>query len=152
MAQTTIVKVKVQKLTQYGFKANDRYVGLSKQLPESDKTKLVPGAEFEAEFYIADSGKEYLNKIIAMNVTQPATVELSESKVSEKVDTERAKKFTPKYEKKSEAISAGLSKDEWAAKDRRISRQGCIQVAVQVQSDFEQAKALADKMLEFVNA
>ncbi len=68
-------------------------------------------------------------------------------------DTQRAKRFTPKFEKKTDApTSAGMSKTDWEAKDRRISRQGCIQVAVQVMSDFEQAKELAEKMLEFVNS
>lgn len=151
MSTTTVVKVKVQELTKYGFKANDRYVGLSKNLSEADKTKLVPGAEFEAEVYIADSGKEYLNKILVMS-TSSDSVKVQPAGNQAGVDTERAKKFTPKFEKKSDiSISAGLSKDEWAAKDRRISRQGCIQVAVQVQSNFEEAVKLAEQMLEFVN-
>lgn len=49
-------------------------------------------------------------------------------------------------------LNIGLTNEEWAAKDRRISRQGCIQVAVQVTSVFEKAKELADKMLEYVNS
>jgi hypothetical protein len=144
MANTQVVKVTVQELSKYGFKANDKYVGLSKNLSEADKTKIVPGASFEAEYYVADSGKEYLNKILSPINAQAIVV----NKV---VDTERAKKFVPKYEKKADATSAGLSKDEWAAKDRRISRQGCIQVAVQVQSDFAEAVKLANQMLAFVN-
>lgn len=144
MAQTTIVKVKVEELSKYGFKANGRYVGLSKNLSEVDKVRLVPGAEFEAEYYVSNSGKEYLNKILSA----PAVV----TDVNPPVDKERAKKFTPKFEKKTDApTSAGLTKDEWAAKDRRISRQGCIQVAVQVMGDWNKATELADKMLEYVN-
>ena len=42
--------------------------------------------------------------------------------------------------------------NEWEARNRRISRQGCIQVAVQVSGTFEQAVTLADKMLAYVNA
>lgn len=140
MSQTTVVKVKVEEMSKFGFKANGRYVNYSKQLSDADKANVVPGAEFEAEYFIADSGKEYLNKILS-SVEAP------------KVDTARAKKFTPKYEKKTDApTSAGLSKDEWAAKDRRISRQGCIQVAVQVMGDWEKAVELAEKMLGFVNS
>ena len=144
MAQTKQVDVVVEELSKYGFKAGGEYIGLSKHLPESDKTKLVPGATFRAEYYVSDGGKQYLNKILGQTVDAPK---------QGPVDTERARKFTPKYEKKDAApTSAGLSKDEWAAKDRRISRQGCIQVAVQVLSDFEAATELAEKMLEFVNS
>lgn len=145
MAQTTVVKVKVQELTKYGFKANDRYVGLSKNLSEADKTRLVPGAEFEAEYYVADSGKEYLNKIVG---------QVSTAKPSETTVTKPA--FKPKYQKKDDS---GLSKEEWAAKDVRISRQGCIQAAVNalaatagnVEQLFDDAAMLADKMLAYVN-
>jgi hypothetical protein len=152
MAQTVVVNVVVEELSKYGFKANGKYVGLSKQLSESDKAKIVPGASFEAEYYVSDNGKEYLNKILTVIETAPRNSHPGLApKVDTKPDTERAKKFTPKYEKKADATSAGLSKDEWAAKDRRISRQGCIQVAVQVQSDFDEAVKLAEKMLEFVN-
>jgi hypothetical protein len=147
MAQTTVVTVTVQELSKYGFKANDRYVGLSKQLSETDKAMIVPGATFEAEFYVADSGKEYLNKIIAQRKGSEA--------LEPKVDTARAKKFTPKFEKKE---TATMSKDEWAAKDQRISRQGVIQAAVialapvvSLENLPEAAKTLAEEMLRFVN-
>lgn len=160
MASTEIIKVKVQELSKYGFKANDRYVGLSKQLKEADKTRIVPGAEFDAEFYVADSGKEYLNKILSQSAT--AQVAATPLTITPVVDTERAKKFTPKpfvakFQKKDD-ISTGLSKDEWAQKDRRISRQGCIQAAVHALGPvmagdglFEAAKTLADQMLAYVN-
>ena len=154
MAQTTVVKVKIQELTKYGFKANDRYVGLSKNLSEADKTKLVPGAELEAEFYIADSGKEYLNKIVGQ--TMPSTQPKGAATPSTAVDVERAKRFTPKFTKKKTPDNS-MSKEEWAAKDQRISRQGVIQAAVialapVVSLDIlpEEAKKLATSMLEFV--
>ena len=50
------------------------------------------------------------------------------------------------------AIDSNMSKEEWASKDRRISRQGCIQIAVQVTSTFNEAVKFADQMLEYVNA
>ncbi len=159
MANVTVVKVKVQELTKYGFKANDRYVGLSKQLPEADKTRIVPGAEFEAEYYVADSGKEYLNKILA---SVPSAQVAPKHPVAEllkavQVDVERAKKFVPKYAKK-DVVDNSMSKDEWAAKDQRISRQGVIQAAVialapTIATDmlFAEADKLATQMLDFVN-
>lgn len=155
MAQTTIVKVKIQELSKYGFKANDRYVGLSKNLSESDKTKLVPGAEFEAEFYIADSGKEYLNKVLS--AIPAKTVNTVVTDVTPPVDQERAKRFTPKFTKKA-STDNGMSKEEWAAKDQRISRQGVIQAAVialapvvSLEQLPTEAVKLAIRMLEFVN-
>lgn len=114
MAQNTVVKVRVQELTKYGFKANDRYVNYSKNLSESDKAKVVPGAEFEAEYYVADSGKEYLNKVLSTSgVTKPIT------DVNPPVDVARAKKFTPKFEKKT-SVDNSMSKADWAQKDRNM--------------------------------
>jgi hypothetical protein len=152
MSQTTVVKVKVEELSKYGFKANGRYVNYSKQLSDTDKAKVVPGAEFEAEYFVADSGKEYLNRILIIapgNAQGPATG----------VDVVRAKKFTPSFKKKDDApISAGLTKDEWAQKDQRISRQGVIQAAVialapviSLEQLPEEAEKLATRMLHFVN-
>jgi len=139
----------IQELSKYGFKANDRYVGLSKNLSDKDKARLVPGAQFEAEFYVADSGKEYLNKIIGDTIVE---VRHPDAPKTEK------KSFTPRYAKKDTATSAGLTKDEWAAKDIRISRQGVIQAAVQaiaplvsLENVFEESEKLANQMLDFVN-
>lgn len=120
MANTVVVKVKVQELSKYGFKANDRYVGLSKNLKESDKTKLVPGAEFEAEYYVADSGKEYLNKILSQTTSSPVAPKAdADLPLTKAVDTERAKKFTPKFTKSMPADNS-MSKADWAQKDRNM--------------------------------
>lgn len=152
MAQNTVVKVKVEELTKYGFKANGHYVNYSKNLSEADKAKVVPGAELEAEYYVADSGKEYLNKVLAQNLG----VVVSVADTAPKVDTERAKKFTPKFEKKA-ALDNTMSKEEWAAKDQRISRQGVIQAAVialapvvSLEQLSVEAIKLAETMLTFV--
>ena len=147
MSNNTVVKVQVEALSKFGYKDSQGFVSYSKNCSEHDKGLVVPGASFEAEIYTAPSGARYLNKIVARapHVDAPKAQESV-------VDTDRAKHFTPKFEKKAEGgISAGLSKDEWAAKDKRISRQGCIQVAVQVQSSFEEAVKLSDKMLAYVN-
>jgi hypothetical protein len=156
MSQTTVVKVKVEEMSKYGFKSNGRYVNYSKQLSDADKAKVVPGAEFDAEYFVADSGREYLNKILSDLKKNP----VGKVEVETKVNTARAKKFTPSFKKKDDApTSAGLTKDEWAAKDRRISRQGCIQAAVQALGPsygdesalFVASVKLADKMLEYAN-
>jgi hypothetical protein len=163
MATTQVVKVTVEELSKYGFKANGKYVGLSKQLSDADKARIVPGASFEAEYYVADSGKEYLNKIVGIGSSVPQVsakpVEQSKAATTPVVDTERTKKFTPKFAKKeTAATSAGLTKEEWANKDQRISRQGVIQAAVialapvvSLEQLPEEAMKLATKMLEFVN-
>lgn len=119
MPSTTVVKVKIEELSKYGFKANGKYVGLSKQLKDADKARLVPGAEFEAEYYIADSGKEYLNKILIMSDVSAPGVTLPSVAAKAAVDTERAKKFTPKFNKpETKADPDKMSKAEWSAKDR----------------------------------
>lgn len=134
MSQTTIVKCKVEELSKYGFKANGKYVNYSKQITEEDKAKVVPGAEFEAEYYVADSGKEYLNKVLSVKYTDGSMVSTRPLAIAPvvlrqeatavgpaitvtKVDTERAKKFTPKFTKAA-AVDNTMSKAEWSAKDR----------------------------------
>jgi len=159
MSQTTVVKVKVEELSKYGFKANGRYVNYSKQITEADKARVVPGAEFEAEYFVSDSGKEYLNKIVARSPKVDAPkVETPKAATEAKpnVDSDRAKRFTPKFNKEK-APDNSMSKEEWAAKDQRISRQGVIQAAVialapVVSLDVlpEEAVKLATEMLKFV--
>lgn len=117
MSNTTVVKVVVQELTKYGFKANGKFVNYSKQITEADKAKVVPGAAFEAEYYIADSGKEYLNKVLGNT-----SVVHDSPKAEAKPDADRAKHFTPKFEKKTPAVadSDKMSKADWSAKDRNM--------------------------------
>jgi len=155
MATNQVVKVKVEELTKYGFKANGRYVNYSKQFNESDKANIVPGVEFEAEYYIANSGKEYLNKILSFNTSQK-TKTVTAPVVEAKPDTARAKHFTPKFNKEK-APDNSMSKEEWAAKDQRISRQGVIQAAVIALAPVVslevlpiEAVSLAIEMLKFV--
>jgi hypothetical protein len=152
MSQTTVVKVKVEELSKFGYKANGRYVNYSKQLSEEDKARVVPGAEFEAEYFVSDSGKEYLNKVLSATVTAPKSVEKSETKP----DTERAKRFTPKFNKEKAPDNA-MTRADWDAKDQRISRQGVIQAAVialapvvSLEALPEEAVKLATEMLAFV--
>lgn len=152
MASTTVAKLVVTKLTKYGFQVADgSYVNYSKKFPEAEKTQIVPGFSFDGELYIADSGTQYLNKVLGGSATASAPAVAPKA-----VDSDRAKRFTPKGYiggKKSN----DMSKEEWAEKDVRISRQGCIQAAVHAlapvlgENVFEAAAALADKMLAYVN-
>jgi hypothetical protein len=105
MANTVVVKVKVEELTKYGFKSNGKYVNYSKQLSEKDKAMVVPGAELDAEYYVADSGKEYLNKILSV------VVPVLSYSGPEAVST------APKA-KKSFVKADSMTKAEWSAKDR----------------------------------
>ncbi len=98
-----------------------------------------------------------MNKIVARSakVEAPRTPVVID--VMPPVDVERAKKFIPKFEKKATSDNS-MSKEEWAAKDVRISRQGLIQAAVHalgpvvgLETLFEEAEKLANQMLEYVN-
>ncbi len=113
MANTVTERITVAELSKFGFKVGQEYVNYSKKLTEAEKTRVVPGAEFDAELFVADSGKRYLNKILSgmaasVSSAAPAVVP----------DVERAKKFVPKFEKKETGASATMSKSEWQAKDR----------------------------------
>lgn len=120
MANTVKEKIRVDELSRFGFKVGSEYLNYSKKLSEDDKTRVVPGAEFEAELYVADSGKRYLNKILSDVVALASAKAVPPMAVSSipGVDAERAKKFTPKFQKKADESSDKMSKGEWAAKDR----------------------------------
>lgn len=167
MSNVTVVKVKVDELSKYGYKANGKFVNYSKQLSDSDKARVVPGAEFEAEYFVADSGKEYLNKIVSPIQTRAeqdrVIAAIDVNKLPNlpngvvKPDTERAKRFTPKFTKK-ETPDNTMSKQEWAEKDQRISRQGAVQASaialapvVSLEQLPEEMVKLATAMLAFVN-
>jgi len=151
MANTVKEVIKVEELSKFGFKVGQEYVNFSKQISEADKAKVVPGVSFEAELYVADSGKRYLNKVLNL-VSQSTTPINIQYNISKTV------KATPKAETKVEAKNEVMTKAEWADKDLRISRQGCIQAAVRAVATFStpedlfsDAERLANQMLEFVN-
>lgn len=140
MATTTKETVKVESLGKWGPKINGEYYSWSKNIKDVDKGRVVPGGTFDLDIYVADSGKKYINAV------KGSTEVLIKPTVVKPVDVYIKPAVT-----RAEAKSDAMSKDEWAAKDRRISRQGVIQVAVQVESDFDKAVLLAEKMLGFVN-
>jgi len=131
----------VQELTKYGFRANDTYVNYSKNISEADKGRIIPGLTFDAEVYVAASGKEYIEKIVS---TVDVVGNLAVSPSGNKTENPRA------ATKPVPAKSDTMSKEEWSEKDKRIGRAGAIQVAVQVIADFDGAVALADKMLKYI--
>ena len=153
MASTIVADVAVQELTKYGFKADNEYVNYSKNLPEADRAKVVPGVKFQAELYVADSGKKYLNKVFS-------TLQKAQS-VKKEVVHETPKAETPKAvaSPKTTENKGEMTRTDWDAKDRRISRQGVIQAAVQavagismdIDNIFINAEKLAKDMLDFVN-
>lgn len=132
MASKITEKLKVKKLTKYGFQTEaGEYIGWSPKLDESEKGKVVPGIEAEFDLYVSDGGKKYVNGVKILAVVPVKVV-----------------KVEPKKEVKSE----GMTKEEWLDKDRRISRSGVIQAAIQATGgDFDAAVELAEKMLKFVN-
>lgn len=145
MSSKTVEKLVVKALSRYGFQVESgEYVNWSKNFKEADKSLVSPGGMYEVDLFIADSGKKYANSVKRLDeVKQPAPVV---PVVDKPVDKEQAQHFTPKK------VNPEMTKAEWADKDRRISRQGCIQAAIQAAGgDFNLAVELADKMLEFVN-
>lgn len=149
MATTVKETIKVKQLSKYGVQLeNGDYVNWSKQINESEKGKVVPGGTYDVEMYRADSGKGYINSVVANGNVSPAIV-APIFKDTPVVKPMKACVHTlTEFSKK---LSGEMTRSDWDAKDRRISRQGCIQVAVQVESDFAKAAALAEKMLEFVS-
>lgn len=152
MAKTDIMDVEVVKLTKFGFQ-NEKgdFIGYSPKMDKKSQAEVVPGRKFSVEMYIADSGKQYVNKVLRQ-LEVPAI-----SKVTVSIP-----KVTPEVPKSVKTVnSETMSKAEWADKDTRISRQGVIQAAVQAVSHtgtaldtgalFVEAEALAQLMLAFVN-
>jgi hypothetical protein len=126
MSANVVVKVQVEKLTKFGYADSEGYVSYSKNLSDSDRALVVPGASFEAELYTAPSGARYLNKIVARaaHVSAPKAELVgaqtsTDSPLNKVVDTERAKKFTPKFTKKADDADK-MTKADWNAKDRNM--------------------------------
>lgn len=145
MAQTVKETITVASLGKWGPKVGDEYYSWSKQIKETDKGKVVPGGTYDMELYIADSGKRYINSVTVNGNVAPVKLKVNVEHPTIQETVQKAIKTTVK---KSEE----MTRADWDSKDRRISRQGCIQVAVQVESDFEKAVELAEKMLSFVNS
>lgn len=155
MANTTLVKIRVNRLGKYGFFADgiERGINYSSKFNEADKPKIVPGAEFDGELYVSDAGAQYLNRIVSFT---PASVVTP--KVVKEETKEVKKAFKPTYTKKEDTKDSPMTREDWDAKDKRISRQGVIQAAVQALAPIvslellpEEAVKLADRMLEYVN-
>ncbi len=116
MATTVKERIKIAELTKFGFKVGTEYVNFSKQLPEGDKTNVVPGAELDVELYVADSGKRYLNKILSGIAAQSVKPAVAMAAPEVKAEVPAKKAFVPKFQKKDESTT--MSKSEWQAKDR----------------------------------
>jgi hypothetical protein len=156
MPKREVVEVQVAELTKWGYKDATGFVSYSKTIAEGDKALVVPGASFTAEYYVSDSGTRYLNKIVASDP------KVKVRKVVAKPVVLAVAKPVGKAEAKPES-KGEMTRSDWDAKDRRISRQGCIQAAVQAVGNnraafdisiadlFNDAEMLANKMLEFVN-
>jgi len=142
-AMTVKDMVTVKSLTKYGFQTSTgEYINWSKQLLESEKGCIVPNSVYEVELYVSESGKRYLNHVLNTS---------SVIKITEKPKVLNMATEIGNFDKP-------MTRADWEAKDKRISRQGVIQAAVQavaplvaVENVFKEAVLLADQMLEYVN-
>lgn len=146
MAKETIV---VEALGKWGPKVNGTYYSFSPKCKEADKGKLVPGGTFDVEVFTAESGKKYINAVGEMAQKQLTGSDIVKL-VQKPVFTSEKKVYTKKSDE--------MSKEEWAAKDVRISRQGLIQACIQavaplvaLENVFTEAEKLANQALEYVN-
>ncbi len=132
---------KVESISKFGFMADGKKYKYSEVAV--DRATIVPGAE------IALSGP--------VATVEPKVITKTEVVDYPTVDTERAKVFTPKFNKVDEKP---MTKDDyWKRREERdietgirIRRSGVIQVAVQVMGDFNKAIQLADSMLSYIEA
>lgn len=148
----------VTEIGKFGFVADGkryRYADVA-----IERVKIVPGALINLD-NPKTSGAVTTVFIGNQKDTEDKTLivsgEIPEVVGKPTVDTERAKKFTPKFTKKEDTNNS-MSKEEWAQKDQRISRQGVIQAAVialapvvSLEQLPSEAVKLATAMLEFVN-
>ena len=113
MAQTNIMDVEVKQLTKYGFQdGKGEYVGYSKKFDEAAKAQIVPGRKFSVEMYIADSGKQYINKVLRQ-LDGPTLNDLKQAVVKVK-----EKELNPTIAVFPSTKTETMSKAEWSAKDR----------------------------------
>lgn len=113
MATTAKESIKVKQLTKFGFQLeNGEYINFSKTLKDGDKGRIIPGGAFDVMMYRADSGKGYLNSVIAA-----ATPSASTPLVAVAPKVAEVKETIPLPTKRVPNLEA-MSKSEWQAKDR----------------------------------
>ena len=135
MSQETIV---IEKNGKFGPMVNGTYYSFSKFY--KGEKQLAVGNTYEVDVFISDSGKKYINAVVgeAPKIVAPV---FNNTPVAKAVK------------------DSGMSKDEWQAKDTRISRQGVWQAAVQALAPayteldklIKEAEVLANAGLEYVN-
>ncbi len=150
MAKETVV---IESLGKWGPKIGGTYYSFSKKISDGDKGKLVPGGTFEVDIWTAESGKKYINSVLGSTIIAPPIVAPVLANVP------LAKAYTPAAKKLVAAVKDdSMTRADWDSKDRRISRQGLWQAAIQAVAPLvaleqiaAEAEKLADAGLEYVN-
>lgn len=149
---TGMETVAVTQLSKHGLFADKQGYYWSKQLKDADKVNVVPGRTFQMEIYTAASGVKYVNKIL----NQIGQADVPAAKPVAAAAPVAAPVAKAPYKAKAKDDET-MTRADWDAKDRRISRQGLIQAAVQAVSSYStqenhysNAESLALQMLEFV--
>ena len=127
-----------EKNGKFGPFANGQFYSFSKFF--KGNKEMIVGQSYNVDVFTSDSGKKYINAVVgeAPKIVAPV---FNNTPVAKAVK------------------DSGMSKDEWQAKDTRISRQGVWQAAVQALAPayteldklIKEAEVLANAGLEYVN-
>lgn len=119
MSQTFKETIVIGDLGKWGPKVNGTFYSYSKNF--KDQVKVVPGANLEVEIWQSDSGKNYINKIVAVVPSAP---------VSAPVATPAAEPKAKKANPYKAGVAAGSGRD-FDAEARGKTRCALFMAAIQ---------------------